>query len=1121
MRIFLFIFCLAFLGIFKIDAQAWIPIDESSIESDSDKVIRPFRFQLYEIDDEEIRTKLWNTPHEREMYSNNREEIIRFPLYDGSMDDFSVVEYSMMEEQLARKYDYIKTFWGKSVSNAHRIIRIDYTLQGVRAVISEPGGKTYIDHFLRGEKQYRIVYKKMDIAHKHDWQCMVEDNDDRGEIDRNSQSGQRAGDCVFRTYRLAQATTGEYSNYHGAFDESDSGLVMSAVTTTINRVNEVYEQDITVRFILVNNTDELFFYDPDTDPYTNNNGSQMLGQNITTCDNIIGNPNYDIGHVFSTGGGGVAYLNAVCNNSIKAGGVTGLPQPEGEPFDIDYVSHEIGHQFGGRHTQNNNCNRSAIAAREPGSASTIMGYAGICAPNVQNNSDAYFHAYSIQEMSTRITTTNCHTAVAFANNAPIVQPLQNYHIPRSTPFVLTATATDPDDDPLIYNWEQMDNEVAPMPPQPTNAGGPTFRSKFATVSPSRYFPPLSNIANQTSNTWEVLPSVARTMNFRVTVRDMHDGNLGCTDEQDMVLTVVGTAGPFVITSQNTATNWNEGDTETISWNVANTNVSPISCTAVDILWSTDGGLTWNQTIAENLSNSGSASIVVPAGLTTQGRFMVKGRNNVFFDINNANINVNPGGVTFVSDLSPATVAGCNNSEIQTTVNTTAINGFNESISFNIPNLPAGVQAIFVPAVVSPGMSSELTISGLEDYSGEMILEVVAQGGSVSREMNFTINLIDSQSGVSLIQPANNAQNVHLYTEFSWTQDLMDEAIIQLATDESFEDIVYQDTTELNSLRLSFDLIGDMQYYWRVQAANDCGGEGWSEVRTFGTEKCGVYRPSDLPIIIPSDQTFTAFSDLPIEDSGIVNDIDVVGLQGLHTWIWDLDFQLSSPNNTDVLFWDQPCWDEDDFFISFDDEATSGAWPCPPTDGLFYQPDENLSSFDNVQMNGLWRLRVRDNYNQDGGSLEAYSVKACANDLCRLTVDNVYYRGVGSLKAAVDCALPGQTITFAANMENNSIDLRENAIVIDKNLNIIANPDWNIFVGNPGDQAVITIEPGVTVTIEGLRLGAGSSIHGAIRNRGTLILRDVIIYKDGSFPLANSYFNEAGAFLRIEGDCIVE
>ena len=744
-------------------SQLWTEINIEDVKEVDQDLFVPEKHKVFLLDDTEMKKLLWASPEENsEKIENNQK--ISFPLADGRFDDFRIVEYKMMEDGLAKAYPDIKTFYGFSLNNPFRSIRIDYTLLGLRAVISEKFDKTYIEYLNRKDKSIRIVYSRKDYGKKKFWKCDFDENvhGHRGnESQRNR--GLRAGDCQLRTYRLAQATTGEYSNYHGATSAAQSGLVMSAVTTTINRINEVYEQDITVRLILIDNTDTLFYYNPATDPYTNNNGGTMLGQNQTTCDNIIGSANYDIGHVFSTGGGGVAYLNSVCNNNTKAGGVTGSSQPVGDPFDIDYVAHEFGHQFGARHTQNNNCNRSTNTAMEPGSASTIMGYAGICSPNVQSNSDPYFHAISIQEMSNRITSTSCHSTVSFPNTAPVLADVQNYHIPVSTPFVLTAEGTDAEGDSLLYCWEQMNNQTAPMPPQSTNTVGPMFRSNVPVSSPSRYFPPLSNIVNNSSNTWEVLPSVGRTMDFRVTVRDVPsiNGNAGCTDEKNMVITTVSGSGPFAITSHNTTSVWEEGDVVTVTWNVSNTDVAPIDCQLVEIWLSYDGGNQFNTLMASYISNDGSAEVTVPSGTSTNARYMVKAMDNVFFDVNNAPITINPGPSTFFMSASPSSVTVCETDTAFFTISTSSFNGYSGDVNFSVTNLPSGAMVSFAPPVVTAGSETTMAVSQLNGLEGTYYLSVTGNSSPIIRNNIVELIVGPQPPTVSLIQPVNNASGVAL------------------------------------------------------------------------------------------------------------------------------------------------------------------------------------------------------------------------------------------------------------------------------------------------------------------------------------------------------------------------
>lgn len=638
----------------------WTNYNGVKVEAERERNVIPNDYKLMRLNVDGIQQQLLNAPARNQANGIS----IKVPTAEGKYETFIVNEASVMHPDLQAKYPNIKSYVGQSTENLNSTIRFSISpFFGFNAIIRSNEGVSYIDSYNMDNNIY-MVYSRDDLDnHVHTFSCghSGEDiyempNSMAPEIDMGVETVQ---DGLLRKYRLALATTIEYTAYisqqagvGNGTEAEKKAAVMDALNVALTRLNEVYERDMSVTMELVPNNDELIFID--TDNYNPNNAGAMLGQNQTTIDSIIGKPNYDIGHVFfrATHGNdnGVAYLRSVCNNNIKAGGVTGAGNPVGDPFVIDYVAHEMGHQYGANHTQNNSCNRNSATAVEPGSASTIMGYAGICYPNVQNNSDAYFHAVSIQEMYNWVTGGgNCGENIETGNNAPTLEPIANKNIPKETPFVLTALAEDIDGDVLTYSFEQTDNQVAQMPPRPTNTGGPMFRSIFDTEDNERYFPRLSTIIegynpnfNSPGNfrAWEKLPSVARQMKFSVLVRD-NNTNGGQTARTNVTLTVENNAGPFVVTSQDTNETWNLGSTQTITWDVANTDVAPINVENVQILLSTDGGVNFDHVIVDSTPNNGEYTFTVPEGwgATEEARIMIKAIDNYFLNVNTTNFTV--------------------------------------------------------------------------------------------------------------------------------------------------------------------------------------------------------------------------------------------------------------------------------------------------------------------------------------------------------------------------------------------------------------------------------------------------------------------------------------------------
>ena len=568
--------------------------------------------------------------------------VIVLPMPDGTDQRFELVEAPTLHPDLGAKFPEIKSYAGTGIDDPTAYFRGDWSQRGFHGMILSGAHRgVYIDPYAANDTEFYTSYYRDDYHRDlaEPWSCETRDDGhhtpDHADLDHS-----RAGDCTLRKYRLALTCTGEYANFYGG---TPAG-VLAGMNTTMTRVNGLYERDLTVTMEIIPNNDTLLFFNAGTDPWQNNNPGQMINTITSVINGRISTSDYDIGHIFSTEGGGLAFYASVCTGN-KARGVTGVNPPINDFFAVDYVAHEMGHQFGGSHTFNNSCfgNINPSTAAEPGSGSTIMAYAGICPPNVQNASSAYFHAISINEIQGNLLNgpaDNCAEKIDLTNTQPVVSVPQNsYFVPVLTPFELLATAEDPDADTLTYTWEQMDVAQAPQPPSPNNTLGPLFRSRGPSLSSTRTFPPITNILNNQNPTWERIPAVTRGANFQVTVRD-NDYLGGCTDEASVLLNFRETAGPFEVTYPNLSSHdWYGPGQVTVTWDVANTDVPPVDAQNVDIMISYDAGLTYPDTLAAGVPNDGEQVVDIPAMTVSLARVKIKASDNVFFDISNRNFSI--------------------------------------------------------------------------------------------------------------------------------------------------------------------------------------------------------------------------------------------------------------------------------------------------------------------------------------------------------------------------------------------------------------------------------------------------------------------------------------------------
>jgi len=626
---------------------SWKPATESGLTllQKTERAAMPTDYSLYNTNLALLKQSLALAPARATGITSTT--IVDFPDAHGKIQHYRVYEASVLQPGIAAAHPELKSYIGQGIETPQSIVRFSITPFGLHAMMLTPQGTAYIDPYTKDLNNY-IVYSKSSLNSPRDFTCEVIANQNAPRT--SSQPNQRTSfvsDGNLRTYRLAMACTKEYAQYHVAAAGVSSGTdnqkraaVLAAMVVTVTRVDAVYERDLAVTMQLIDNNEDIIFLTGNT--FNNNNSGVLLEQSQTVISSYIGEENFDIGHTVSTGGGGVAGLGVICDSEQKARGITGSPNPVGDPYDIDYVAHEMGHQFGANHVftgVDGSCfrNSNSFTAVEPGSGTTIMGYAGICgAADVQLHSDAYFNAVSLNEIEDILLDTNCAAITAINNSQPVVPALVTRRIPIGTAFVLRGSeATDVNNDALTYTWEQV-NANGPLSntPSSTNTAGPNFRSRPPSTSRDRYFPELSEVLNgNLYPTWEVVSDVSRTLTFTYTVRD---NNIlgGQTASRNVTVTAREAAGPFIVTSQaEENAYWEPGTQQTITWDVAGTTANNINTARVNILLSTDAGLTFNTVLAANTDNDGSESITVPAVMARQCRIMIEAVNNIYYAVN--------------------------------------------------------------------------------------------------------------------------------------------------------------------------------------------------------------------------------------------------------------------------------------------------------------------------------------------------------------------------------------------------------------------------------------------------------------------------------------------------------
>jgi subtilisin-like proprotein convertase family protein len=957
---------------------AWTMVDVIPAEVLAQRALsRPAKYQAVRLDLGKLRAELATAPVEGTARAAEQPQVVVLPMPDGTYARFTAVESSLLTPALAGKWSHIKMYLLQGIDDPTASGRIMTTRLGVTAAVFGIEGSVYIQRLSVANPEYHASYFVREFSNTPPrWACGTSDvagvaPRDRPGAFRPGARDDRGGDASSKsgrtryTYRLAMATTGEYFEASGGLEETQDN-----VAAVVLICNAIFEREVCSRLVLVDNNDLLLFPDPVIDPYSSpseNVGSPNYSigpENQTVLDETIGAGNYDVGHVIHAADGiqgRAGGIGVVCLDGLKGNGfsqTTDGPADLVSPFAFNIVMHEIGHQYSGRHVFNN-CDGapgdSASVAPEPGSGSTIMSYAGICANNLQNIADPFYGQIGFDQIFGYISTgvgAPCAQLEPTGNNAPVVSVPAGATIPSKTPYELVASGSDPDNDAVTYSWETRDTGAAltiPLVPAQDNGQSPLARVFPAVVSPIRTIPQIPTLLNPTTNPsiGELLPQVSRTQKWRVSVRDNRAG-AGGVAFADMNLNVIGFAGPFQVTAPNGGQTL-RGVT-TVTWNAANTNIPPINTQNVRITLSTDGGQTFPTELLASTPNTGSAQVVLPNRQSIQSRIRVQAEDNIYFDISDANFTVLPplAGVTVIAAAPPTIVdrQGNNNN-----------NGFADpgetNVGLEIPIINTGATIAVSVSASLASLTPTATIS-----APFALYPALAYG---------TVGINQSLYGVTVApnHPCGGPINLRLTVNTTDINNVARESVI------NFSIIGGSGPTVLPAQ--NFVYVGE------AVAIPDNDSVGISiPINVSGV--AGTVQ--DLNLLLPGSGCTSAQAAQQGYPGAAIS----------HSFVGDLIMTLTSPQGTTVTLMNRPgvgtpgrtgssgnnfCNTvlDDDFAGPTIQTITAPAAPY----AAIFPPQSPLSAFDGQNPNGTWTLSISDRAAGDTGIFRTATLQLAPNN----------------------------------------------------------------------------------------------------------------------------------------------